>query len=103
MDQFNGSLEDVLGGSGRLVTLVGEPGAGKTPIWEDLVPDARAPIQADLGVEIEELLGTGATLALSAYEIAGDPELPGLTPTVPSFVVADVSGGGQFPQIVRLR
>ena len=36
MDQLKGALEDVLGGRGRLVTLVGEPGIGKTRISEEL-------------------------------------------------------------------
>jgi len=36
MDQLKAALEDVLGGSGRLVTLVGEPGIGKTRISEEL-------------------------------------------------------------------
>jgi tetratricopeptide (TPR) repeat protein len=36
MDQLKGALEDVLGGRGRLVTLVGEPGIGKTRTCEEL-------------------------------------------------------------------
>ena len=36
MDQLKSAIEDVLGGSGRLVTLVGEPGIGKTRISEEL-------------------------------------------------------------------
>lgn len=36
MDQLKGALEDVLGGSGRLLTLVGEPGIGKTRTSEEL-------------------------------------------------------------------
>ena len=36
MDQLKAALEDVLGGSGRLVTLVGEPGIGKTRTSEEL-------------------------------------------------------------------
>jgi len=36
MDQLKAALEDVLGGRGRLVTLVGEPGIGKTRISEEL-------------------------------------------------------------------
>ena len=31
MDQLKAALEDVLGGSGRLVTLVGEPGISSSP------------------------------------------------------------------------
>jgi tetratricopeptide (TPR) repeat protein len=36
MDQIKAALEDVLGGRGRLVTLVGEPGIGKTRTSEEL-------------------------------------------------------------------
>ena len=36
MDQLKAALEDVLGGRGRLVTLVGEPGIGKTRTSEEL-------------------------------------------------------------------
>ncbi|MCH8816638.1 MAG: protein kinase [Chloroflexi bacterium] len=36
MDQLKAALEDVLGGRGRLVMLVGEPGIGKTRISEEL-------------------------------------------------------------------
>ena len=36
MDQLKAALEDVLGGSGRLLTLVGEPGIGKTRTSEEL-------------------------------------------------------------------
>ena len=36
MDQLKGALEDVLGGRGRLVTLVGEPGIGKTRTSEEV-------------------------------------------------------------------
>ena len=36
MGQLKSALEDVLGGSGRLVTLVGEPGIGKTRTSEEL-------------------------------------------------------------------
>ena len=36
MGQLKAALEDVLGGSGRLVMLVGEPGIGKTRISEEL-------------------------------------------------------------------
>ncbi|MDP6823551.1 MAG: protein kinase [Dehalococcoidia bacterium] len=36
MDQLKAALEDVLGGSGRLVTLMGEPGIGKTRTSEEL-------------------------------------------------------------------
>ncbi|MDA1256673.1 MAG: protein kinase, partial [Chloroflexi bacterium] len=36
MDQLKAALEDVLGGRGRLVTLAGEPGIGKTRISEEL-------------------------------------------------------------------
>ena len=36
MDQLRAALEDVLGGRGRLVTLVGEPGIGKTRTSEEL-------------------------------------------------------------------
>ncbi|MCH7906717.1 MAG: protein kinase [Chloroflexi bacterium] len=36
MDQLKGALEDVLGGRGRLITLVGEPGIGKTRTCEEL-------------------------------------------------------------------
>ncbi len=35
MDQLKAALEDVLGGSGRLVTLMGEPGIGKTRTSEE--------------------------------------------------------------------
>jgi len=36
MNQLKAALEDVLGGRGRLVTLVGEPGIGKTRTSEEL-------------------------------------------------------------------
>jgi len=36
MDQLKSALEDVLGGKGRLITLMGEPGIGKTRISEEL-------------------------------------------------------------------
>jgi len=36
MDQLKAALEDVLGGRGRLMTLVGEPGIGKTRTSEEL-------------------------------------------------------------------
>jgi len=36
MDQLKAALEDVLGGRGRLVTLMGEPGIGKTRTSEEL-------------------------------------------------------------------
>ena len=36
MGQLKGALEDVLGGRGRLLTLVGEPGIGKTRTSEEL-------------------------------------------------------------------
>ena len=36
MDQLKAALEDVLGGRGRLVTLAGEPGIGKTRTSEEL-------------------------------------------------------------------
>ncbi len=36
MGQLKAALEDVLGGSGRLVTLMGEPGIGKTRTSEEL-------------------------------------------------------------------
>ena len=36
MDQLKAALEDVLGGRGRLATLVGEPGIGKTRTCEEL-------------------------------------------------------------------
>ncbi|MCH8234817.1 MAG: protein kinase [Chloroflexi bacterium] len=36
MDQLKAALEDVLGGRGRLLTLVGEPGIGKTRTCEEL-------------------------------------------------------------------
>jgi len=36
MDQLKAALEDVLGGKGRLITLLGEPGIGKTRTSEEL-------------------------------------------------------------------
>ena len=36
MDQLKAALEDVLGGRGRLITLAGEPGIGKTRTCEEL-------------------------------------------------------------------
>ncbi len=36
MDQLKAALEDILGGRGRLVTLLGEPGIGKTRTCEEL-------------------------------------------------------------------
>ena len=36
MDQLKAALEDVLGGKGRLMTIVGEPGIGKTRTSEEL-------------------------------------------------------------------
>ncbi len=41
MDQLKAALEDVLGGRGRLVTLVGEPGIGKTRTSEEIATYAR--------------------------------------------------------------
>ena len=41
MDQLKAALEDALGGRGRLVTLVGEPGIGKTRTAEELATYAR--------------------------------------------------------------
>ena len=37
MDQLKAGLEDVLGGSGRLIALMGEPGIGKTRTSEEFV------------------------------------------------------------------
>ena len=49
MDQLKAALEDVLGGSGRLVTLVGEPGIGKTRTSEELATYAGYAVDRSCG------------------------------------------------------